>query len=188
LTHCGHSLDAVFRLTADGSNLLVALKRSGSKSWTDWRPHDHEELAAACAFRGCRHAGSDRTGGRTCVRERTAMVETIRAYARSDASILGQQGLSERVLQAMGQTKRHLFILSDLAPSHTRRRFAPVSLHEQNLPSRQRSRLQPLFVSFKTFCRVGRRGSAVSCAASRSVLVEHELPEEVGERVVCVER
>ena len=45
-----------------------------------------------------------------CVRERAAMVETIRAYARSDASALGQQGLSERVLEAMGQTKRHLFI------------------------------------------------------------------------------
>jgi protein-L-isoaspartate(D-aspartate) O-methyltransferase len=44
-----------------------------------------------------------------CVRERAAMVETIRAYARSYASVLGQQGLSERVLEAMGQTKRHLF-------------------------------------------------------------------------------
>src|SRR5258706_1801095 len=44
-----------------------------------------------------------------CVRERAAMVETIRAYARSDASVLGQ-GMSERVLEAMGQTKRHLFI------------------------------------------------------------------------------
>src|SRR6266567_2114284 len=28
LTHCGHSLDAEFRLTADRSNPLVALKRS----------------------------------------------------------------------------------------------------------------------------------------------------------------
>ena len=45
-----------------------------------------------------------------CVRERAAMVETIRAYARSDSGALGQQGLSERVLEAMGQTKRHLFI------------------------------------------------------------------------------
>jgi protein-L-isoaspartate(D-aspartate) O-methyltransferase len=45
-----------------------------------------------------------------CVRERAAMVETIRAYARSDASVLGQRGLSERVLEAMRQTKRHLFI------------------------------------------------------------------------------
>jgi hypothetical protein len=45
-----------------------------------------------------------------CGRERAAMLETIRAYARSDASVLGQQGLSERVLEAMGQTQRHLFI------------------------------------------------------------------------------
>jgi protein-L-isoaspartate(D-aspartate) O-methyltransferase len=45
-----------------------------------------------------------------CARERAAMVETIRAYARSDASVLGQQGLSERVLGAVEQTKRHLFI------------------------------------------------------------------------------
>src|SRR5881275_3118158 len=33
-----------------------------------------------------------------CDRERAAMVETIRAYGRSDAGVLGQQGLSERVL------------------------------------------------------------------------------------------
>ena len=44
-----------------------------------------------------------------CVRERAAMVETTRAYGRSDAGVLGQQGLSERVLEAMGQTRRHLF-------------------------------------------------------------------------------
>src|SRR5438094_10175113 len=44
-----------------------------------------------------------------CDRERAAMVETIRAYGRSGAGVLGQQGLSERVLEAMGQTKRHLF-------------------------------------------------------------------------------
>ncbi|WFU28452.1 protein-L-isoaspartate(D-aspartate) O-methyltransferase [Bradyrhizobium sp. CB1717] len=45
-----------------------------------------------------------------CVRERAAMVETIRAYARSAGSSLGPQGLPERVLEAMAQTKRHLFI------------------------------------------------------------------------------
>src|SRR5438046_10648733 len=45
-----------------------------------------------------------------CVRERAAMVETIQAYARCHAGALGQQGISERVLQAMGQAKRHLFI------------------------------------------------------------------------------
>jgi protein-L-isoaspartate(D-aspartate) O-methyltransferase len=45
-----------------------------------------------------------------CVRERAAMVETIKDYARSHAVVSGQQGFSERVLEAMGQAKRHLFI------------------------------------------------------------------------------
>jgi protein-L-isoaspartate(D-aspartate) O-methyltransferase len=45
-----------------------------------------------------------------CVRERAAMVETIRTYARSRVGVLGQQELSERVLEAIGQTQRHLFI------------------------------------------------------------------------------
>jgi protein-L-isoaspartate(D-aspartate) O-methyltransferase len=45
-----------------------------------------------------------------CFSERAAMVETIRAHARSYAGVLGQQGFSARVLQAIGQTKRHLFI------------------------------------------------------------------------------
>jgi len=33
-----------------------------------------------------------------CIPERAAMVEIIRAYARSEASLLGPQGISERVL------------------------------------------------------------------------------------------
>jgi protein-L-isoaspartate(D-aspartate) O-methyltransferase len=45
-----------------------------------------------------------------CVPERAAMVEIIRAYARSDASVLGPQGISESVLEAVGQTERHRFI------------------------------------------------------------------------------
>jgi protein-L-isoaspartate(D-aspartate) O-methyltransferase len=45
-----------------------------------------------------------------CVAERAAMVETIRAYARSEADVLGSQGISERVLEAMRQTERHRFI------------------------------------------------------------------------------
>ena len=44
-----------------------------------------------------------------CVRERAAMVEIIRAYVRSDASLLGTQAISERVLEAMEQTERHRF-------------------------------------------------------------------------------
>jgi protein-L-isoaspartate(D-aspartate) O-methyltransferase len=45
-----------------------------------------------------------------CVGERAAMVDIIRAYARSDASLLGPQGISERVLEAMERTERHRFI------------------------------------------------------------------------------
>ena len=45
-----------------------------------------------------------------CVLERGAMVETIRAYARSHLTVLGQQGQSERVLEPVGKTQRHLFV------------------------------------------------------------------------------
>ena len=45
-----------------------------------------------------------------CGPERAAMVETIRGYARSEASVLGPQGISDRVLEAMGQTDRHRFV------------------------------------------------------------------------------
>jgi len=45
-----------------------------------------------------------------CARERAAMIETVRAYARSGAGVVGQQGLSDRVLEAMGRMKRHLLI------------------------------------------------------------------------------
>jgi protein-L-isoaspartate(D-aspartate) O-methyltransferase len=56
-------------------------------------------------------AAQDATAqGAQCVRERAAMVETIKTYARSRAVVLGQLALSERVLEAMGQTQRHLFI------------------------------------------------------------------------------
>ena len=47
--------------------------------------------------------------GAQCVSERVAMVEIIRAYVRSDAGLLGPQGISESVLAAMAQTQR-LFI------------------------------------------------------------------------------
>ena len=46
-----------------------------------------------------------------CVTDRAAMVEIIRTHARSEAGVFGPQGISERVLEAMGQTERHRFIL-----------------------------------------------------------------------------
>ncbi len=45
-----------------------------------------------------------------CAPERAAMVEIIRAYARLEGGVLGPQGISERVLEVMGQTQRHRFI------------------------------------------------------------------------------
>jgi protein-L-isoaspartate(D-aspartate) O-methyltransferase len=45
-----------------------------------------------------------------CVPDRAAMVEVIRAYARSEAAVFGPQGISERVLESMAQTERHRFI------------------------------------------------------------------------------
>jgi protein-L-isoaspartate(D-aspartate) O-methyltransferase len=45
-----------------------------------------------------------------CVRERAAMVETIRSYARSAGASGGAQGVSETVLEAVGKTERHQFI------------------------------------------------------------------------------
>src|SRR5580692_5128033 len=45
-----------------------------------------------------------------CVPECAAMVEIIRAHARSDLSLLGPQGISESVLEAVRQTERHRFI------------------------------------------------------------------------------
>ncbi|MGI9381776.1 MAG: protein-L-isoaspartate(D-aspartate) O-methyltransferase [Methyloligellaceae bacterium] len=44
------------------------------------------------------------------VSQRAAMVATIKSHARSYADVLGTGGISERVLAAMGQTKRHLFV------------------------------------------------------------------------------
>lgn len=41
---------------------------------------------------------------------RDGRYNSIRAYARSEAGVLGAQGISERVLEAMGQTERHRFI------------------------------------------------------------------------------
>src|SRR5262245_19195704 len=55
-------------------------------------------------------AGDATAEDATCLRERAAMIETIRLYAQSGAGLLGLQGLSDNVLDAMGQTERHRFI------------------------------------------------------------------------------
>jgi protein-L-isoaspartate(D-aspartate) O-methyltransferase len=77
-----------------------------------------------------------------CVRERAAMIETIRAYARSDAGLFGPQGISERVLAAMGQTERHRFIPG--ASCSVAYADRPVSIGQEQTIS------QPLIVAVMT--------------------------------------
>ncbi|MPZ57409.1 MAG: protein-L-isoaspartate(D-aspartate) O-methyltransferase [Rhizobiales bacterium] len=66
--------------------------------------------ALLLAFFPVAFAGEAGAEDARCVRERTAMVETIRAYARSDPGLVGPQGISESILTAMGHTERHRFI------------------------------------------------------------------------------
>jgi protein-L-isoaspartate(D-aspartate) O-methyltransferase len=77
-----------------------------------------------------------------CAPERAAMVETIRVYARSEADVLGPQGISAGVLEAIGQTKRHRFILgSSCSVAYM---DAPVLIgHSQTIS-------QPLIVALMT--------------------------------------
>ncbi|MDA7949760.1 MAG: protein-L-isoaspartate(D-aspartate) O-methyltransferase [Hyphomicrobiaceae bacterium] len=42
--------------------------------------------------------------------DRAAMVKTIRDYARLDTQMVGPGGIPDTVLDAMGKTKRHLFV------------------------------------------------------------------------------
>jgi protein-L-isoaspartate(D-aspartate) O-methyltransferase len=77
-----------------------------------------------------------------CVRERAAMIETIRAYARSEAGLLGPQGISESVLEAMGQTQRHRFITGASCPVAYADR--PVSIGQDQTIS------QPFIVALMT--------------------------------------
>jgi protein-L-isoaspartate(D-aspartate) O-methyltransferase len=75
-----------------------------------------------------------------CVRERAAMVETIRANAR--ASAMGRQGMSERVLEAMGQTKRHLF---------TSERSCSIAYADRPIPiGHDQTMSQPFIVALMT--------------------------------------
>ena len=61
--------------------------------------HHDEEIADAFIAAAYEAMAQDAQ----CVLERAAMVETIRAYARPEAGVLGPQGISERVLEAMGK-------------------------------------------------------------------------------------
>ena len=77
-----------------------------------------------------------------CVRERVGMIETIRAYARSDPGLFGPQDISESVLAAMEQTERHRFIPG--ASCSVAYADRPVSIGKEQTIS------QPLIVALMT--------------------------------------
>jgi protein-L-isoaspartate(D-aspartate) O-methyltransferase len=77
-----------------------------------------------------------------CVRERAAMIETIRAYAQPNAGLFGPQGISESVLEAMRQTERHRFIPG--ASCSVAYADRPVSIGQDQTIS------QPLIVALMT--------------------------------------
>src|SRR6185295_10685395 len=88
---------------------ILSLRSSGRReAWTDGSTIMKTLLLVLSMVAGARDATAQEDA--QCVRELAAMVETIKDYARSHAVVSGQQGFSERVLEAMGQTKRHLFI------------------------------------------------------------------------------
>lgn len=75
-------------------------------------------------------------------RERAAMVETIRDYARIDPALSGERGIAANVLDAMAQTKRHLFVPKDRAAFAYSDRPLPIG-HEQTIS-------QPYIVALMT--------------------------------------
>ena len=77
-----------------------------------------------------------------CVRERAAMIETIRAYAQPNAGLFGPQAISESVLEAMRQTERHRFIPG--ASCSVAYADRPVSIGQDQTIS------QPLIVALMT--------------------------------------
>src|ERR1700731_3344915 len=83
------------------------LRRLDIKLRACWRPLTMKKLLLLALIAVAREATAEDA---KCVREHAAMIETIRAYARSDAGLLGPQGISESVLEAMGQTEPHRLI------------------------------------------------------------------------------
>ena len=85
-------------------------------------------LAFACIAFSCVATAEDAQ----YVRERAQMVETIQAYAQIDIGISQDKGISASVLEAMGQTKRHLFIPERFRSLAYADRPVPIG-HEQTI-------------------------------------------------------
>lgn len=75
-------------------------------------------------------------------RQRAAMIETIRNYARIDPGVAGEGGIAANVLDAMAQTRRHLFVPKDRAALAYADRPLPIG-HRQTIS-------QPYIVALMT--------------------------------------
>jgi protein-L-isoaspartate(D-aspartate) O-methyltransferase len=90
-----------------GLDLRVQRRRScGTASRTKAAPMKVLVLLALA----CAAASSAAAQDADCARERAAMVDTIRAYVRAEPHIFAPQGMSDKVLEAVGRTLRHRFI------------------------------------------------------------------------------
>jgi protein-L-isoaspartate(D-aspartate) O-methyltransferase len=110
----GHSLPLAFAVTAggmdgDGAGLELHYRFAPDQN-PGGRNGNHSMIRNLLVLALLAVAGEATAADASCVREHGAMIETIRAYARSEASLLGPQGIAESVLQAMGQTERRRFI------------------------------------------------------------------------------
>ncbi len=95
-------------------------------------------LAFACIVFSCETTAEDAQ----YVSERTLMVKTIQAYAQIDIGFSGKKGISSSVLEAMRQTKRHLFIPE---------RFRSLAYADRPLPiGHDQTISQPFIVALMT--------------------------------------
>lgn len=75
-------------------------------------------------------------------RERAAMVEKIRDYGLTETNMVGPDGISEKVLGAMAETRRHLFVPKRFRALAYADRPAPIG-HRQTIS-------QPFIVALMT--------------------------------------
>jgi protein-L-isoaspartate(D-aspartate) O-methyltransferase len=87
---------------------------------------------ALLAFACIAFSGEARAQDSDYVRERALMVKTIQAYALTDIGFSGKKGISASVLEAMRQTKRHLFIPKRFRSLAYADRPVPIG-HEQTI-------------------------------------------------------
>lgn len=74
--------------------------------------------------------------------ERAAMVETVREHGLADKQMSGSGGISEKVLDAMAETKRHLFVP---------KRYRALAYQDRPAPIRHRQTIsQPFIVALMT--------------------------------------